>query len=60
MKDFSTVILIEILRATIRCVEESPGMDPGHAGVRQFEGVLLEEIARLMGQSSPALPAHSV
>ena len=60
MKDFSTVVLTQTLRATIRCVEESPGIDPGHPGIRQFEGVLLEEIAKLLGQSLPRVATHLV
>ena len=56
MRDFSTILLINTLRATVRCVEESPGIDPRNPYIRQFEGVLLEEIARLLGQSSRQTP----
>jgi hypothetical protein len=37
MKDFSTILLIHILRATIRCVEESPEIDACHPGIRRIE-----------------------
>jgi hypothetical protein len=60
MKDFSTVLLINILRATVQCLEESPGIDPCHPGTRRFEGALLEEIAKLLGQGEPQMPSLSV
>lgn len=60
MKDFSTVLLIRILRATIRCVEEAPGIDRNDPSMLRFEGMLLEEIARFVVQTSPGVSALSI
>jgi hypothetical protein len=57
MTDFSTVLLVQILRATIRCVEESPELNHNDPSIRHFEGMLLDEIAKLMGRrGSPGMP----
>jgi hypothetical protein len=53
MKEFSTLLLIQTMRATVRCVEELPAIDPSHPGIRQFESVILKEIGRLEGKGSP-------
>jgi len=57
--DFSTFLLIQVLRATIRCVEEPPGISPEVPGMRHFEGVLLEEVAKIVGQNSRGMPMLS-
>ena len=60
MKEFSTILLIQTLRATVRCVENSEGIDPRHPGIRQFESVVLREIGRLEGiaPQEPSLAVH--
>ena len=52
MKDFSTILLIKILRATVDHVQQSPEMDPTHPGVRELQHTLLKQIARLQGSES--------
>jgi len=57
MTDFSTVLLVQILRATIQCVEESPDLNHNDPSIRRFEGMLLDEIVRVMGRhGSPGMP----
>lgn len=60
MKEFSTILLIQTLRANVRCVENSEVLDPRHSGIRQFVNVIRREIGRLEGNGSqePSLVAH--
>jgi hypothetical protein len=52
MKDFSRILLINILRATIDHVQQSPDIDPTHPGVRELQHALLKQIVRLQGGES--------
>jgi len=47
MKDFGSILVIHILRATVQFVNEAPAIDAGHPGVVELRRVLQEEIARL-------------
>ena len=53
MKDFSTVLLIKILRATVDHVQKSPEIDQASPGVRDLKRTLLEQIARLQWNELP-------
>jgi hypothetical protein len=52
MKDFSTILLINILRATVDHVQQSPDIDPTSPGVRELQRTLLKQIVRLQGSES--------
>jgi len=57
MTDFSTSLLVQILRATFQCVEESPELHHNDPSIRRFQEMLLDEIAKLMGRhGSPGMP----
>jgi hypothetical protein len=47
MKDFSSVLLINILRATVDHVQQSPEIDQASPGVKDLKRTLLEQILRL-------------
>ena len=49
MKDFSTILLIKILRATVDHVQQSPEIDQASPDVRELKRTLLEQIMRLQG-----------
>jgi hypothetical protein len=49
MKDFSTILLIKILRATVDHVQQSPEIDQAIPDVRELKRALLEQIVRLQG-----------
>jgi hypothetical protein len=53
MKDFSTVLLIKILRATVDHVQQSPEIDQASPGVKDLKRTLLEQIARLQWNELP-------
>ena len=46
MKDFSSVLLINILRATVDHVQQSPEIDQASPGVRELKRTLLDQILR--------------
>jgi hypothetical protein len=46
MKDFSTILLIKILRATVDHVQQSPSIDQASPGVRELKRALLEQIVK--------------
>jgi hypothetical protein len=52
MKDYSTILLINILRATVDHVQRSPDIEPTHPGVRELQRTLLEQMVRLEGNES--------
>jgi hypothetical protein len=52
MKDFSTILLITILRAIVDHVQLSPDIDPTRLGVRGVQRTLLKQIVRLQGSES--------
>jgi hypothetical protein len=54
MKDFSTVLLINMLRATVDHVQHSPEIDQASPGVKDLKRTLLEQILRLLA-SEPEL-----
>lgn len=54
MMDCSTILLINILRATVDHVQCSPEIDPASPDVRDLKRTLLEQILRLLA-SEPAL-----
>ena len=47
MRDFSTVLLIKILRAIVDHVQESSEIDRASPGLREFERTLLAQIVSL-------------
>ncbi len=47
MQVFTTIYLAETLRANIRCVEETEGLDQQLPGVVEFKHTLRERIAML-------------
>jgi len=50
MNDFSSILLLQILRATVRHVDESPELDHAHSGIVDFQQMLEAEIGRLEQQ----------
>jgi len=57
--DFSTILLIETLRATVEQVRETPALDPAAPGIVEFQRVLETEIARLRKHNESALPVRA-
>jgi hypothetical protein len=49
MKDFSTILLIKILRAIVDHVQLSPDIDPTCPGVREMQRTLVKQIVQLQG-----------
>jgi hypothetical protein len=47
MKDFSTILLTQILRATVEHVQESPEIGQASPALREFKRTLLAQIVRL-------------
>jgi hypothetical protein len=47
MQVFTTIYLAETLRANIKCVEETEGLDQQHPGVLEFKNTLRRQIATL-------------
>jgi hypothetical protein len=47
MKDFSTIFLTKILRATVEHLQESPEIDQASPGLREFKCTLLAQIVSL-------------
>jgi hypothetical protein len=47
MKDFSTVLLINTMRATVEHLQESSEIDQASSGLKELERTLLEQIVRL-------------
>ena len=47
MKEFSTILLINILRANVEHLQESRKIDPARPGVKELKRTLLEQIVRL-------------
>ncbi len=47
MKDFSTILLINILRETVDTVKRSPDIDQANPGTRELNRTLMEQIVRL-------------
>ena len=47
MGTFTTILVSEILRATVRHLNEAPELNPAHPGIVEFRRVLEAEIARL-------------
>ena len=47
MKDFSTILLINVLRATVETVQESACIDQTSPGAKELQRTLLAEIVRL-------------
>jgi hypothetical protein len=47
MKDFSTILLTKILRATVEHLQESPEIDQANPGLREFKRTLLAQIVWL-------------
>lgn len=47
MKDFSTILLIKILLATVDHVESSPAIDQNLPGTRELKRTLMEQVAKL-------------
>ena len=54
MQVFTTIFLIETLRANIECVEETDGIDQNHPGAVEFKEALRECISRLEGRNLAA------
>jgi len=54
MRDFSTIVLINIVRKTVDTVQDSPDIDQASPGARELKRTLLEQIVRL--QASDAGP----
>ena len=52
MKDLSTILLIQILRAIVDRVELSPDIDPARRGVREVRRTLFKQIVRLQGSEA--------
>lgn len=50
MQVFTTVYLVEALRADIRRVEETPGLERALPAVREFKDALQQKIAYLERQ----------
>jgi hypothetical protein len=53
MQVFTTIFLVETLRANIECVEESDGIDQNHPGAIEFKETLQRCISRLEGRDFP-------
>lgn len=53
MQVFTTIFLVETLRANIACVEETDGVDQNHPGAVEFKETLQRCIARLEGRDFP-------
>ena len=49
MRDFSTVLVVKILRAIVDHAQESSEIDQASPGLREFKRTLLAQIARLQG-----------
>lgn len=49
MRDFSTVLLINILKATVDHAQESSEIDQASPGLREFKRTLLAQVVRLQG-----------
>jgi len=47
MRDFSTILLRNILGATVEHFQESPEIDQASPGLRKFKRTLLGQIVRL-------------
>ena len=47
MKVFTTIFLVETLRANIECVEQADGIDQNHPGAVEFKEALQRCISRL-------------
>jgi hypothetical protein len=47
MKDFSTILLTKILRATVEHLQEPPEIDHASPGLREFKRTLLAQIVSL-------------
>ena len=61
MRDFSTVLLINILKATVDHAQESPEIDQASPGFREFKRTLLERIVKLQGViREPAIQSDEV
>ncbi|HEY2471305.1 MAG TPA: hypothetical protein VGI45_26160 [Terracidiphilus sp.] len=54
MQVFTTIFLVETLRANIECVEENNGIDQGHPGAIEFKETLKKCISHLEGCDFPA------
>ena len=49
MRDFSTVLLINILNATVDHAQESSEIDQASPGLQEFKRTLLAQVVRLQG-----------
>jgi hypothetical protein len=49
MKDFSTILLINMLRATVEHLQQSPEIDQASPGVEDLKHTLRAQIVRLRG-----------
>ena len=47
MQVFTTVFLVETLRATVECIEETDGLDQNLPGAIEFKQTLRKRIAEL-------------
>ena len=47
MKDFSTILLIKVLLATVEHVESSPTIDQNLPGTKELKRTLMEQIVKL-------------
>jgi hypothetical protein len=52
MKDFSTILLMKILRAIVDYVQVSPDINLTRPGVRETQHTLLEQMVRLQESES--------
>ena len=55
MRDFSTILLIKILRAIVDHVQLSPDIAPTRLDVREVQRTLVKQIGRLQGSESRGL-----
>lgn len=54
MQVFTTIFLVETLRANIECVEQADGIDQNHPGAIEFKEALQKCISRLEGRNLSA------
>jgi hypothetical protein len=52
MKDASNILLMNVLRATINQVQESPNIDQASPAVKELKRTLLEQILKLLAANS--------
>jgi len=47
MRDFSTSLTLNTLRATLESLEENQGIDQSYSGIRELKSMLMREIERI-------------